>query len=159
MNETDQKLDDITSAVVEQLNDQCRCGVTSDNIDGALLRCFESSSLYVTYRARLSGTPDSDSHTLVSYLEDWVSGGPSITVQSDLMRIDSVCPVNIETFHDEECDETPVSQSSVDSTIIIAIIGGTVAVVVTVTIAVLLFALALVWRSCHGKLSIHNSEE
>ena len=139
---------------MEELNELCQCGVSSDNIDGALFHCFDPSSLYVTYRARLSGTPETDGQTLVSYLENWVSGGPSISVQSILMRIDSDCPV---TFNDAECAETPVSQSSTSTDNTAAIIGGVVAVVVTVP--VLIFALALVWRGCHGKLSIHKFEE
>ena len=159
--ETEQKLEDITSAVVEELNELCQCGVSSDNIDEAFFRCFEPSSLYVTYRARLSGTPDSDSHTLVSYLEDWVSGGPTIPVQSILMTIDSNCLVVIDGFGEGECDKTPTSQSSTSTDNTAAtIIGFTIVVaVLLVIIAVLIFALALLWRSHHRNLSLYKSEE
>ena len=153
--ETEQKLGEITSAVVEELNELCQCGVSSDNIDEAHFHCFEPSSLYVTYRARLTSTPDTDSSTLVSYLEKWVSGGPSISVQSILMRIDRDCSVDIEGFDSEECDQTSASQSC---TCTAAIVGLTIVVVILlVIVAVLIFA--LVWRSRHGNLCIHKSEE
>ena len=160
--ETEQKLEDITSAVVEELNELCQCDIGSDNIDGAFFHCFEPSSFYVTYRARLTSIPDSDSHTLVSYLEDWVSGGPTIPVQSILMTIDSDCLVAINGFGEGECVETSSaetstfhSSTSTDNTA--AIIGGTV--VVVLIIAVLIFALALLWSCRHGKLSLYKSEE
>ena len=54
----------------------------------------------MTYRVRLSGTLNNDSHTLVSYIEEWVAGGPSITVQNILMEIDNNCPVAVESFDD-----------------------------------------------------------
>ena len=146
---------------MEKLNELCQCGVSSDNIDGVRLHCFEPSSLDVTYRARLSGTLETDSHTLLSYLEKWVSGGPSIPVQSILMTIDSDCAIDKETFGDGECVETstaetssPQSCTSTDNTA--AIIGGTV-VVVMLILAVLIFALAVLCRSRNKKL--FKSEE
>ena len=154
IDKTEQKLEDIASAVVEELNELCQCNVSSDNIDEAFFRCFEPSSLYVTYRARLSSTPDTDSSTLVSYLESWVSGGPSITVQSIQMRIDHSCSVDIEEFDSGECVQTPASQSSTSTDNTAAIIGSTTVVVLLVIVAVLIFA--VVWRSRHGK---HKSEE
>ena len=155
--ETEQKLEDITSAVVEELNELCQCGVTSDNIDGANFHCFDPSSFYVTYRARLSSTPDTDGHTLVSYLEKWVSGGPSIPIQSIRMRIDSDCSVAVEGFDSGECDQTP-SQSSTSTDNTAATIGFTMVVVILlVIVAVLIFA--LVWSRRHGNLCIHKSEE
>ena len=141
---------------MEELNELCQCGVTSDNIDGALFHCFDPLSLYVTYRARLSGTPETDGQTLVSYLENWVSGGPSIPVQSILMRIDSDCSVDIDTFDSGECDKTAASQSStsmMDNTA--AIIGLTVVVVVLLVIVAVLI-LALVWSRHRGN---RKSEE
>ena len=126
------------------------CNITSDNIDDEFFTCFDPSSLYVTYRARLSGVPDS--HILVSYIEDWVSGGASVLVQGVQIRLDTVCPVSITSFDDGECSESPTSatsQCSSDNTA--AIIGGVVAIVLI--IAVLVFGmtvLILVWESRHG---------
>ena len=127
------------------------CNITSDNIDGEFFTCFNPSSLYVTYRARLSGIPDG--LILVSYIEDWVSGGASVLVQGVQIRLDTVCPVSITSFDDGECSESPTSascQSSSDNTA--AIIGGVVVVIVLI-IAVLVFGmtvLILVWKSRHG---------
>ena len=158
--ETVQKLQDVTNEVLEELNDLCTCDITSDNIDKTSFRCFDPSSYFVTYRARLSGTPNITSHKLVSYIEDWVSGGTSIPVQGVLLRIDNECPVSIESLNDRECKETTTSSSPQSSTA--AIIGGVVVAVVLI-IAVLVFALTvflvLVLKSRHGNLSIKRNEE
>ena len=164
-----QKLEDVTNTVQKTLSDLCMCNITSDNIDDEFFTCFDPSSLYVTYRARLSCVPDS--HILVSYIEDWVSGGASVLVQGVQIRLDTVCPVSITSFGDGECSESPTpatSQSSSDNTSTTrsttdntastttdntaAIIGGVVVAIVLI-IAVLVFGmtvLILVWKSRHG---------
>ena len=111
----------------------------------------------MTYRARLRGT-EIGSDTLISYIEDWVSEGLSISVQGVLLRIDSKCPVSLDTIDDGECEETSTSSSSQSSAgNTAAIVGGSVAVVLI--IAVLVFAmtvLVLMWKSRRGKLSINE---
>ena len=157
--ETFQKLEDVTRAVQEELINSCKCDITSDNIDKASFRCFDPSSLYVTYRARLKDI-EIGSDTLISYIEDWVSKGLSISVQGVLLKIDSKCAVSLNTIDDGECEKisTPSSsQSSAGNTA--AIVGGSVAVTVVLIIAVLVFAvtvLVLMWKSRQGKLSFNK---
>ena len=69
------KLGDIANAVLEELIASCaECGVTNDTIDKQSFICVpESSSYYVTYRARLEGTSETESGSLISLIEDWVS--------------------------------------------------------------------------------------
>ena len=92
----------------------------------------------MTYRAQLSGTPEIISHTLLSYIEDWVSGGPSILIRGFLLIIDHKCPVSITAVDDGECnpDITTESSKSADNTP--ATFGGTV-------VAVLLLISIPVW--------------
>ena len=152
-----QKVKDITSAVHEELGDLCTCEITNDNIDEDFFQCFGASSHFVTYRARLSGTPNITSHILITYIEDWVSGGPSIRVQGVLLTVDNECPVSIATIDDAECKETPALPSLHSST------DNTVAVLATVIIiAVLVFVFAmtvliLVWRSRHGNPPVQKT--
>ena len=99
-----QKLEDIANAVLEELTDSCSdCDITSDIIDKLSFSCFPESPTYVTYRARLEGTSETDSGSLISLIEEWVSGGASIIVTGVLMTVDSECSVAISSFREGEC--------------------------------------------------------
>ena len=99
-----QKLEDIANAVLEELTDSCSdCGITNDIIDKQSFSCFPESPTYVTYRARLEGTSETDSGSLISLIEEWVSGGASIIVTGVLMTVDSECSVAISSLSEGEC--------------------------------------------------------
>ena len=175
-------MEDITSAVVDQLTASCSdCGITSDIIDRETqsFACYPESPTYVTYRARLEGTFETDSGSLISLIEDWVRGGASIIVTGVLMTVDSGCSVAISSFSEGEClsptTETPAttveivnddspssstsSQGSSDNAAIIG--GGTVAVAIVLIVAitlVIIVALRLVLKNRHGDLSIKKAE-
>ena len=104
MASTDQKLEDITSALLEELTGSCaECGITSDIIDRQSFTCYPESPTHVTYRARLEGTSDTDSGSLISLIEDWVGGGAGIIVTGVLMTVDSECSVAISSLTEGEC--------------------------------------------------------
>ena len=143
-----QKLDDIANKIQQELQDLCMCDITSDVIiiNEAFFHCFDPSSYYVTYRARLSGTLDTDSRTIISYIEAWVSLGPSIPVQDALLMIDSECPVPVTSLEEGECSEAPVS--SRDNTPVI--IGSVVAAVLILAVLVIAIAVFIkVWKNRH----------
>ena len=98
-------MEDITSAVLEQLSVSCiECGITSDIIDRQSFSCYSESPTYVTYRARLEGTSETDSGSLISLIEEWVlSNKASIIVTGVLMRVDSECSVAISSFGEGKC--------------------------------------------------------
>ena len=109
----------------------------------------------MTYRARLSGTAEITSHTLLSYIEDWVSGGPSILVQGALLIIDHECPVSITAVDDGECIPDITTESPNFTRPVI--IGGTVVAVVLIISTTLVIVVVLVRRSRHGrKLAVEN---
>ena len=182
----DVKLEDITSAVLEQLTQSCaECDITSDIIDRQSFACFPESPTYVTYRARLEGTSETDSGSLISLIEEWVSGGASIIVTGVLMTVDSECSVFISSLSEGECsptqpptphitpdtkpptmDNTTASddpsvttdQTSSDNTP--AIIGGVVAIVLIITIAITIIAIfILVMKNRRGQLSFKNTDK
>ena len=98
------KLVDITSAVLERLSTSCvDCGIDSDIIDRQSFACYPESPTYVTYRARLEGTSETDSGSLISLMGEWVSGGASIIVNGVLMTVDSKCTVAISSLSEGEC--------------------------------------------------------
>ena len=145
---------------MDQLTASCSdCGITSDIIDTQSFACYPESPTYVTYRARLEGTSESDSGSLISLIEDWVRGGASIIVNGVLMTVDSECSVAISSLNEGECDTTSStsSQSSSDN---VAIIGGTVAAVVIVLIVAIAFVIvvALVLKNRRRNVSIKKAE-
>lgn len=85
------KLQDIRDGLIDELSDYCQCEVTDDNIDQERLSCSFLSKNSVTYSARINGTLDVASERLVSYLDSWISTGPTINVQGVLMRLGEIC--------------------------------------------------------------------
>ena len=75
-------------------------------IDKQSFACFDESPKHVTYRARLEGTSEMDSGSLISLLEQWVRGGDSIIVTGVLMTVDSECSVAISSLSEGECSPT-----------------------------------------------------
>ena len=162
--EKNEKLEDITSAVVKELTASCaECSISSDIIDEQFFACFPESPTHVTFRARLGGSSETDSGSLISLLESWVSGGATIIVTAVLMTVDAECSVAISSLSEGECvpdTETTgtSSQSSTDNTT--AIIGGVVvAVVFIMALTVLIFGIAaLVLRRRRIEFSIRKAE-
>ena len=198
MTSTVQKLEDITNAVLEELTGSCaECGITSDIIGKLSFACYPKSPTHVTYRARLEGTSETDSGSLISLIDDWVSGGAGIIVTGVLMTVDSEYSVAISSLSERECSviqtpttnpttsstmttmdpttssnmtttdsttnsgtapstDTTASTSSSDNTA--AIIGGVVAVILIISIAITAIV-ALVMKNRRGDLSIEKADK
>ena len=123
------------------LSDSCQCEVTTDSIDEESFACSEESPNYVTYRARLSGTSEQDSASLISLIEDWVATGPTIRVGGELLKVDKDCSPAISNFTDEECSSVGTTVSPSDITL--AIVGGVVVFVVLVTCSMVMVLICL----------------
>ena len=153
--------------MVKELTASCaECGISSDIIDEQFFACFPESPTHVTFRARLGGSSETDSGSLISLLESWVSGGATIIVTGVLMTVDAECSVAISYLNEGEYSMTTTqppdttassdtSQSSTDNTTA-AIIGGVVAVVFIIALTVLIVALVL--RSRRREFSIRKAE-
>ena len=178
------KLEVITSAVLHQLTVSCtECGVTSAFIDTPSFACFSESPTSVTYRTRLLGTSETDSGSLISLIEEWVSGGAGIIMTGVLVTVDSECPVAISSLGEGECQQPPTTEPISDSEVITpdptsdpvtdstpsttdntaAIIGGSVVTVVLIitvalTIAVVTITFFLKNR-CGNNTSINKQKE
>ena len=106
------KLEIITSAVLHQLTVSCtECGVTRAFIDTPSFACFPESPTSVTYRARLLGTD-----SLISLIEEWVSGGAGIIMTGVLVTVDSECPVAISSLGEGECQQPPTTEPTTKPT-------------------------------------------
>ena len=99
---------EITAAVVEELRIKCaECG--SGIVDRPSFVCYPASPSHVTYRARLEGTSERGSDSLISLIEDWVSGGPGVIVTGVLMTVDQHCSVAISFLSERECLPPPAN--------------------------------------------------
>ena len=172
---------DITNAVIEELTGSCaECGITEDIIDKQSFACFPESPTYVTYRARLEGTSETDSGSFISLIKEWVSNGSSIIVTGVLMTVDSECSVAISSLSEGECsptqppttepttssitttntDTTPSTDiSSSDNTVFV--VGGVVAVILIIAIVIIVAIVAVVItvKSRHGDVFLRKTEE
>ena len=151
------KLEIITSAVLEQLTIMCtECGITSDIIDTPSFACFPESPTSVTYRARLLGTSEADSGSLISLIEEWVSGGAGIIITGVLVTVDSECPVAISSLGEGECQQPPTTDNTA------AIIGGSVVAVIliiAITFAVVAIIMTLILKNRCGNLSMGKQKK
>ena len=133
---------------------------SNDALDEQSFSCFEESPSFLTYRARLEGTSDTDSSSLVSQIEAWVrGGGASVIVTGVLMTVDSHCSVAISSLGQPECSPittpfmapsnspSPTSHITVASTqscaCTPAIIRGAVAIVIVIITTTTIIALVL----------------
>ena len=150
-----EKLDDITNEISKTLTDSCSgCGITNNIVDIQSLNCFRNSHTYVTYQARLEGTSETDSGSLVSLIEKWVSGRPSNSVTGILMTVDPECPVAISSLSEGECLSTTSSSSS-DT---VFIIGGAVAIIFILLIAIII-VIAIITFKLRSYGSIKKTEQ
>ena len=173
------KLEHITAAVVMELKSSCsECG--PEMIDNQLFFCNPESPSFLTYRARLEGTSETDSGSLVSLIEAWASGGEaSLIMTGVLMTVDSHCSVAISSLNEPECSpsHTPTANSSPSTDmpaverssdeepvqVSDAIIGGIVAVVIvliiTIAIAIVIIIVVLIIKNRRGEVSLKNNSD
>ena len=145
--QTEQKLDDIRSAIVEQLEPLCpEC--SSDTIDRQSFSCYEESPSHVTYRARLEGTSERGSDSLISLIEDWVRGAPGVIVTGVLMTVDPHCSVAISSVSEPECSPaTQPSECSCATNNTPSIVAGVVVVIVVIAAAISVIFIIFILRS------------
>ena len=161
------KLEIITSAVLEQLTNMCtKCGITTDIIDTPSFACFPESPTSVTYRARLEGTSETDSGSLISLIKEWVSGGAGIIMTGVLVTVDTKCSVAISSLGEGECQPTttdPTTDSTTPTTDnAAAIIGGSVVAVIliiAITFAVVAIIMTLILKNRCGNVSMGKKKE
>ena len=89
---------------MEKLSALCPdCGVSEADIDKQSFSCYPESPSYVTYRARLEGTYETESGHLISLIEQWIGDGAGVIVNEVLMKVDPKCSVVISDLGEKEC--------------------------------------------------------
>ena len=168
------KLQHITAAVVEVLQASCGECVSEMVIDNQFFVCYPESPSHVTYRARLEGTSEKESGSLISLIEEWVRGGASVIVTGVLMTVDPGCSVAISSLSEGECspnvaeglgdknddnngdkrDENKNGDGGGTTPVIAGVVIITVVIIITVAIVLIVFR---VLRNCRGELSLKKS--
>ena len=145
---TEEKLEDVKSALLEQLKLSCAECSSDIIIDTQSFSCYEESPTHITYRARLESTSEIDSGTLISAIEEWVRGGTSLIVTGIRMTVDSDCSVAISSPDDPECSPSPITTES--ATNISSFVAGVVVIVIVIIVATAALILIMcVLKNCH----------
>ena len=144
--------------VLNQLSAFCQCEITTGVIKEGSFACFEDSANHVTYRAKLSGTPTLNNAFLLPLLETWVFPGPTIKVWGVLLRVDRHCSGAISSLSMGECsqfetltNETDETQTTPMTENVAAMVGGTVAIALILTLAVTIITTVALSRCQHEK--------
>ena len=147
-------VEDITSAVLLKLMELCRvCGVTDDIINMTSLDCGSES--VIVYRARLEGTSQTDSGSLISLIEDWVNTAPRVLVRDVLMKVDSGCSVAISSLNEEsECSnaitQPPVAITSSGSSSVTTSLSTVTGVAAAILIIIIVLVSIIVLLKFRG---------
>ena len=149
---TSAKLNDITSALVQNIIQLCECRLSAEHITDGAFQCFESSDQQVTFRARLHATVKVTSSQLVAYLEAFANQADStIAVQGLRLNVDRSCSVVINSFGDPQCTTETTAENTA------AIVGGVVPVIVVIAITIIIITIAaFVARNRRTKFSVNQ---
>ena len=149
--------------MINELSNSCQCQITADNIDQEQLACFDASSNYVTYQARIIGTLEKNSAFLTSLIEDWASSGPSIRVRGVLLGLGEDCTPDVSagvcSAFSAQTDTSDNTESNICECNIGAIVGAVIGVAAVLIIAAIAVATLLILRSRRGKFSLQKAEE
>ena len=75
-----------------------------------MLLCDTQNSTQAVYRAQVFNFGSISSAQIVSWIEDWVLNGASVTSGPILVTFDSTCPVPLNSFNNEIC-QLPMTMS------------------------------------------------
>ncbi len=93
---------------------------------------------------------------LLQYIEDWLSSTSPLTVQLQLLSVDSSCSVVIDSSTEGECNAGGSEKSSSAVTGIVA--GIVIAVVVLLILVALIVIAAQVYRHRYSTINIKETE-
>ena len=130
----------IRSAVVDTIQDYCECGFLDSFITNETLFCDSQNPTQVVYRAKLFNFGSISSTQIVSWIEDWVLNGASVTSGLVLVTFDPTCPVPLNSINDGIC-ELPGTMSTSTPTIVTTQSTSSVGVIAGSALAVVFIVL------------------
>ena len=81
-----------------------------------MLLCDAQNSTQAVYRAQVFNFGSISSTQIVSWIEDWVLNGASVTSGPILVTFDPTCPVPLNSVNDEICQLPPTMPMSTHTT-------------------------------------------
>ena len=96
----------VVDEIVLAVNSQCpvQCGLTRQQFRSTGFRCGTDDQIIV-FRGQLFSTQQSSPTELRRYIENWATFAPEFVVENVFLKVDSTCPVVIESLRDPACGE------------------------------------------------------
>ena len=94
----------IEHALLDVIERQCKCTFPKNNLMDESFSC-DKSPYVTTYRNTISGTHNFNATQLIGFIQNWVSTGPQIKINWFTVRLDSSCPVALQSFEEQECGQ------------------------------------------------------
>ena len=132
---TREKLADITSSIISAVNSRCQCSLTVNHVSAEHFFCT-SDQRVVLYRAELSGHLDCEQ--VLSRIEQWIGAGQThILVQGSNTGVYPNCPIEVNSLPTQiDCVRTTTTDT-VSERVGITAVGGGVGGVVLIGIMIL----------------------
>ena len=122
-----------------------------------MLLCDTQNPTQAVYRAQVFNFGSISSTQIVSWIEDWILNGASVTNGSVLITFDPTCPVPLSSFNDEICKQsvtistltpTPTIVETMQSSLSITlqVIAGSIALGLTVFICIIMIVMIVCCR-------------
>ena len=138
----------IRSAVVDTIRDYCECGFLDSFITNETLFCDIQNPIQAVYRAQVFNFGSISSTQIVSWIEDWVLNGASVTSGLVLVTFDPTCPVPLNSINDGIC-QIQVTTQSTSSVGVIA--GSALAMAFIVLICIVLIIIVILYFRLKSK--------
>ena len=88
--------------MLQAITKRCQCKLPKENLLPGTFSCLESHN-QTTYRSSIIGTKFNNVTELAEFIQDWVTFGPTLTIQWYTVKLDPKCPVSISSLDDPEC--------------------------------------------------------
>ena len=135
----------IRTEVTQVIRERCQCDFQEIFISRVLPLCENDEPLQVVYRAQITSYASYPASQLVSYIEEWVRQGVSITSGIFMVTFDSECPVEVSDIDEPVCG--PNAGVCLQSSVASAAIAASLAIIIVLTIvAVLLMVVVCLIR-------------
>ena len=99
--------------ILREITSRCQCRVPKENLLPGSFSCLYSHN-QTTYRSTIIGTQSYNATELVEFIQDWVTSGPTLTIQWYTVKLDPKCPVSISSLGDPECGQSEKESSYLD---------------------------------------------
>ena len=89
-----QKLNDISSAIVDNIENHCQCRFIRDRITDEAFQCTDNGLEAVAYAATVHGTASVNSSILIAHIKQWATDGATVVILHEVLNISSMGPIN-----------------------------------------------------------------